>query len=105
VSWFFLFVAPVLFAGILLVAVFAFLFPLLGFVIALPFRILGWVLGLLGSLLLLPLILAVAIFGVGALVLAALLGGVIFLLPFVPFLLLALGIAWFVRRPRHTAQV
>lgn len=104
-SWFFLFVAPVLFAGFLLVLVFAFLFPLLGFVIALPFRILGWVLGLLGSLLLLPLVLAVAIFGVGALVLTTLLGGVIFLVPFVPFLLLALGIAWFVRRPNRHAGV
>ena len=101
-SWFFLFVAPVLFAGILLVAVFAFLFPLLGFVIALPFRILGWLLGLLGGLLLLPLLLAVAIFGVGALVLATLLGGVVFLVPFVPFLLLAFLIAWLVRRPPAT---
>ena len=53
----FLLLFPLLLAGLLLLAVFAFLFPLLGFVITLPFRILGWVIGLFGWVLLLPLIL------------------------------------------------
>jgi hypothetical protein len=96
---------PLLLAGLLLAAVFAFLFPLVGFVITLPFRILGWVIGLFGWMLLLPLILVGAVFGLGALVVATLLGGMFFLVPFVPFALLALGIAWFVRRSsRHAAH-
>ena len=37
----FFFLFPLLLAGLLLAAVFAFLFPLLGFVIMLPFRIAG----------------------------------------------------------------
>jgi hypothetical protein len=94
-------VAPIVFAGLLLVAVFAFLFPLVGFVISLPFRILGWVIGLLGWALLLPLILIGAVFGVIALVFVLLLGGGLFIIPFVPFVLLALGIAWLVRRASH----
>lgn len=103
---FFLFFVPILFAGLLLAAVFAFLFPLLGFLIALPFRILGWLFGLLGGLLLLPLLLIGAVFGLGMMVLAGLFGGVLFLVPFVPFILIALAIAWMVKRShRHTAQV
>jgi len=96
VEFFFLF--PLLLAGLLLAAVFAFLFPLFGFVILLPFRILGWVIGLLGWLLVLPILLVGAVLGLGALVIAALLGGTIFLVPLVPFALLAFGIAWLVRR-------
>ena len=42
----FLLLFPLLLAGLLLAAVFAFLFPLLGFVLMLPFRILGWVISL-----------------------------------------------------------
>ena len=102
---FFLFFAPILFAGLLLAAVFAFLFPLIGFLIALPFRILGWLFGLLGGLLFLPLLLVGAFFGLGLMILAALFGGALFLVPFVPFILLALAVAWMVKRShRHAAQ-
>ena len=94
----FLLLFPLLLAGLLLLAVFAFLFPLLGFVISLPFRILGWVIGLFGWMLLLPIILVGSVLGLGALVIATLIGGTIFLVPLVPFALLALGIAWLVRR-------
>jgi hypothetical protein len=93
-------VAPIVLAGLLLAAVFAFLFPVIGFVITLPFRILGWVIGLLGWALLLPLILLGALFGVVALVFAALWARVL-LHPFVPFALLALGAVWLVRRASH----
>ena len=99
----FLFLVPILFAGLLLAAVFAFLFPLIGFLVTLPFRILGWVFGLLGGLILLPLFLVVATLGLGALVLAALFGGFIFMVPFVPFLVLAFAIAWMVRRSHRQA--
>ena len=94
---------PLALAGLLLAAVFAFLFPLIGFVLTLPFRILGWVIGLLGWMLLLPLILVGAVLGMGALVIAALIGGTILLVPLVPFVLLAVGIAWLVRRSSHRA--
>ena len=89
---------PLALAGLLLAAVFAFLFPLIGFVLTLPFRILGWVIGLLGWMLLLPLILVGAVLGMGALVIAALIGGTIFLVPFVPFAIFAFAIVWLVRR-------
>jgi len=103
---FFLFFVPILFAGLLLAAVFAFLFPLIGFMITLPFRILGWVLGLLGGLILLPIFLVVAMLGLGALAIAALFGGFIFFVPFVPFLVLALVVAFVVKRShRHAARV
>ena len=94
---------PLALAGLLLAAVFAFLFPLVGFVLMLPFRILGWVIGLLGWMLLLPLILVGAVLGLGALVVAALIGGMLFLVPFVPFVLLALAIVWMVRRSSRRA--
>ena len=99
----FFILVPIALAALLLLAVFAFLFPLLGFVIALPFRILGWVIGLLGWMFLLPIILVGSVLGMGALVIAALLGGAIFLVPLVPFVLLALGVAWMVRRSSHRA--
>ena len=105
-DWFFLFFAPILLAGFLLVAVFAFLFPLLGFVITLPFRALGWLLGLFGWLLVLPVLLIGGLLGLAALVVATVLGGVLFLIPFVPFVLLALVVFWLVRRSnRRAAQV
>ena len=94
----FLFLAPIVLAGLLLAAVFAFLFPLIGFVLTLPFRILGWVISLVGWVLLLPLLAVIAVFGFGAILFATLVGGVLFFVPFVPFLLLALGVAWLVRR-------
>jgi hypothetical protein len=43
------------------------------------------VIGLLGWLLILPVLLVGAVLGLGALVIAALLGGTIFLVPLVPF--------------------
>ena len=94
---------PLLLAGLLLLAVFAFLFPLLGFVISLPFRILGWVISLFGWMLLLPILLLGAVFGLGTLVVATLLGGMLFLVPLLPFVLLALGVAWLVRRSSRRA--
>jgi len=94
----FLLLFPLLLAGLLLAAVFAFLFPLFGFVLTLPFRILGWLVGILGWMLLLPIILVGSVLGLGALVVAALIGGTIFLVPLVPFVLLAVGIVWLVRR-------
>ena len=69
----FFILVPLLFAGLLLVAVFAFLFPLLGFVISLPFRLLGWLIGLLGWMLLLPILLVGSVLGFGALVIVLLL--------------------------------
>ena len=101
----FLLLFPLLLAGLLLVAVFAFLFPLLGFVLMLPFRILGWVISVLGWILLLPIILVGAVLGLGALVIASVIGGALFLVPLVPFAILALVIVWLVRRSsRHAAQ-
>lgn len=99
----FFILVPLALAGLLLAAVFAFLFPLLGFVLLLPFRILGWLIGLLGWMLLLPILLVGSVLGIGALVVATLVGGTLFLVPLVPFALLALGIAWLVRRSSHRA--
>ena len=100
---FFVLLFPLALAGLLLAAVFAFLFPLLGFVLMLPFRILGWLISILGWILLLPIILVGAVLGLGALVVAALIGGALFLVPLVPFALLAIGIAWLVRRSSRRA--
>jgi hypothetical protein len=99
-----LFLAPIVLAAVLVLGVFAFLFPLLGFVITLPFRILGLVFTALGWLIALPILALGAFLGLGALVVATLVGGTLFLLPFVPFVLFALAIAWFVKRASRPAH-
>ena len=65
----------------------------------LPFRIMGWILKGLALLVALPF---VALFGVVAfLALGA--GMLMFLIPFVPFVLLAFGAWWLVKRTRRSA--
>lgn len=82
--------------------VFAVLASVLGMVmwlVFLPFRILGWVLKGLAFLLAIPFL---ALFGVIAFfVLGA--GMLVFLLPFVPLVLIALGAWWLVRRSQRSA--
>jgi hypothetical protein len=80
-------------AGIVLVfGVLSIVLHLVGFVITLPFRIVGWAFRLVGFLLVLVL---------GGL--AAVLAGGVLLLPLLPFALVALGIAWLVKRRRRFA--
>jgi hypothetical protein len=87
------------------VLVFGVLASVLGMVVwlvFLPFRIVGWMLKGLGFLLALPFIL---LFGVIA-VLALGAGVLMFMLPVIPFALIALGAWWLVRRrPASTASV
>ena len=84
------------------VVVFAVLLSVLGSVlwlVALPFRILGWALKGLALLIALPF---VALFGLLAFVVMG--GGMlVFLAPFIPLALIALGASWLVRRSRVAA--
>ena len=77
-------------------------FGLVLWMVFLPFRIMGWILQAFALLLMLPIIAVVGLFGfavVGA-------GVLMFLLPVIPFVLIALGAWWLVRRkPASTASV
>jgi hypothetical protein len=86
-------------AAVVVFAVLASVFGLVMWLIFLPFRMLGWLLQGAAVLLALPF---VAIFGVVAFV-ALGAGMLMFLLPFLPFALLALGAWWLVRRTRRSA--
>ena len=87
------------FAALVVFAVLASVFGLVMWLVLLPFRIIGWLFHGFALLLAIPF---VAIFGVIAfLVFGA--GMLMFLLPFLPFALLALGAWWLVRRSRRPA--
>ena len=80
-------------------AVLASVFGLVVWLVFLPFRILGWLFKALAFLLAIPF---VAVFGVIAfLVFGA--GMLMFLLPFLPLALIALGAWWLVRRGQGSA--
>ncbi|MEK7824173.1 MAG: hypothetical protein AAB290_03935 [Candidatus Eisenbacteria bacterium] len=87
------------FAAVVVFAVLASVFGLVLWLVFLPFRILGWMIKGLALLVALPF---VAVFGVVALV-ALGAGMLMFLLPFLPLALLALGAWWLVRRTRRSA--
>jgi len=67
---------------------------MVGWILVLPFRLVGWLFRGLGLLVALPLFIIVMV--VGALVLGV--GAVIAFVPIIPIVLLALGVAWLVRR-------
>jgi hypothetical protein len=98
---------PLILAGLFVAALFAFVGPLLGFLISLPFRIIGavfgLVFGLLGALIALPLLVVGLVLGILGLGFGLLLGGGFLLLPLLPIVLVALGIAWLVRRSNRRA--
>jgi hypothetical protein len=87
------------FAVFVVVAVLASVFGMVMSLVFIPFQIIGWLLRGLGLLLALPLI---AVFGAVAFVVLAA-GMLMFLLPFLPIALLALGAWWLVRRTRRSA--
>jgi hypothetical protein len=94
--------AALAFAAVIVVGVLTSVFGLVMWLVFLPFRLVGWMLQGLGFLLALPFIL---IFGVIA-VLALGAGVLMFMLPVIPFALIALGAWWLVRRrPASTASV
>ena len=87
------------FAAIVVFGVLASVFGLVLWLIFLPFRIIGWLFQGAAFLLALPF---VAIFGVIAfLVLGA--GLLMFAIPLLPFVLIALGAVWLVRRNQRSA--
>ena len=104
-SFLFLLLFPLVLAGLLVAAVFAFLFPLIGFVITLPFRILGVVFTMLGWLIALPFLLIGGLLALVGLLVGGIVGGAVFLVPFVPIALFALLVIGLVRlatrRPSH----
>ncbi len=86
------------FAAVVVFGVLASVFGLVMWLVLLPFRILGWVFGGIALLFALPF---VAIFGVIALVAVG--GGLLmFLIPFFPIAMIALGAWWLVRRNRRS---
>ena len=87
------------FAAIVVFGVLASVFGLVMWLVFLPFRIIGWLVQGAAFLLALPF---VAIFGVIAfLALGA--GLLMFLVPLFPFVLIALGAWWLVRRNQRSA--
>jgi hypothetical protein len=89
-------------AAVVLVSVFGLLASVAALVlwlVTLPFRILAWVFKGFAGLLALPFLLVFAVLGVAFL--AA--GMVVFLVPLVPFALLAAAIWWLVHRRRPIA--
>ena len=90
------------FAAVVVLAVLGSVFGLVMWLVFLPFRIIGWLFHGIALLFALPF---VAIFGVIAvLVFGA--GMLMFLIPFLPIALIALGAWWLVRRSqRSTASV
>ena len=87
------------FAAVVVFGVLASVFGLVMWLIFLPFRIMGWLFHGIALLFALPF---VAIFGViAALALGA--GMLVFLVPFFPIALIALGAWWLVRRNRRSA--
>lgn len=86
------------FAAVVVFGVLASVFGLVMWLVLLPFRIMGWVFSGLGLLLALPF---VAFFGLIAL-LAVGAGIIMFLIPFLPIALIALGAWWLVRRNRRS---
>jgi len=98
----FLVLGSLAFAAVVVFAALASVFGLVLWLVFLPFRMLGWLLKGFTLLLALPF---VAVFGVVAFV-ALGAGMLMFLVPFLPIALLALGAWWLVRRTRHsTASV
>jgi hypothetical protein len=94
--------AALAFAAMIVVGVLTSVFGLVMWVVFLPFRIFGWMLKGIGFLLALPFIVLFAV--IAALALGA--GMIMFLLPVIPFALIALGAWWLVRRrPASTASV
>ena len=87
------------FAALVVFAVLASVFGLVMWLLFLPFRIIGWLFHGFALLLAIPF---VAIFGVVAIVVFGA-GMLMFLFPFLPFALLALGAWWLVRRTRRLA--
>lgn len=87
------------FAAVVVFAVLASVFGLVLWLVFLPFRIMGWLIKGIALLVALPF---VAVFGVVALV-ALGAGMLMFMLPFLPFALLALSAWWLVRRTRRPA--
>ena len=87
------------FAAIVVFGVLASVFGMVLWLVLLPFRIIGWLLHGVAFLFALPF---VAIFGVIALLV---MGGaaLMFLVPFFPILLIALGAVWLVRRNQRSA--
>jgi hypothetical protein len=91
--------AALAFTAVVVFGVLASVFGLVMWLVFLPFRIIGWLFHGLALLLALPF---VAIFGViAAVALGA--GMLMFLIPFFPIALLALGAWWLVRRNRRSA--
>ena len=87
------------FAAIVVFGVLASVFGVVMWLIFLPFRIIGWLFHAIALLFALPF---VAIFGVIAvLVFGA--GMLMFLVPFFPIVLVALGAWWLVRRNQRSA--
>ena len=88
------------FAAIVIFAVLASVFGVVMWLVFLPFRIVGWLFHLFGALLAIPFVLAfgvVAVVALGA-------GMSMFVIPFLPIALIALGAWWLVRRNRRSAQ-
>lgn len=90
--------AAVVVAGVLFLGFLAVIARFLGWLLVLPFQILGWLLGGLGFVIALPFVivaLAIGAVGVGV-------GVLVLFTPLVPLALLAVLIAWLVRRGRRT---
>ena len=86
------------FAAVVVFGVLASVFGLVMWLIFLPFKILGWIFNGIALLLALPF---VAVFGVIALLVVG--GGMLmFLVPFFPIALIALGAWWLVRRNQRS---
>lgn len=91
--------ATLAFTAILVFGLLASVFGLVMWLIFLPFRIIGWLLQGVAFLFALPFI---AIFGVIAFI-ALGAGMLMFLIPFLPIALIALGAWWLVRRNQRSA--
>jgi len=87
------------FAAVAVFGVLASVFGLVMWLIFLPFRIMGWLFHGIALLFALPF---VAIFGVIAMVVLGA-GLLMFLIPFFPIALIALGAWWLVRRNQRSA--
>jgi len=86
------------FAAVVVFGVLASVFGLVMWLVFLPFRILGWLFNGIALLFALPFL---AVFGVIA-ALAVGAGLIMFLIPFFPIALVALGAWWLVRRNRRS---
>jgi len=85
-------------SAVVVLAVLASVFGMVLWLVFLPFRIFGWLLRGFALLVAIPF---VAVFGVVAVAVLGI-GALMFMLPFLPLALLALGAVWLVRRNRRS---